>query len=492
MNLNLLRKMIEKILNNNIISYKKNKIDNYNNNTNDFKINESNYFNEKYSIEEIKYSLIKFSKRDISELESLRSSLALRNEELTSQILLDKIPGEKSPLRKSIEIKNNFVNNNGIKIKQYNNVEEEDYKLNEINANNANNINKGLDLNNNKIINIKTEEYYSSNDDSLYNKENEYNNNDTKKSINKNKKGKNVYEENKEDSKYMENKKILLKQNELFVQLLGGNGDNKNFRNKNIIISNLYEDLKNLTTNNESQAIQKNKKVNNKKPILSENRSLKNIKYKIINMRFKKNSIKKKSNIIPSFEKSFQNQFLFKALNNIKKNNFYMNPLKNKNLFNFRSKTKTNSKRNISKNKNSNKNNKIITKKNTINILHNLKKIIPILKRNKSVKSILEPTKFFATRTLNLNNNNYLINKKEKNTKFIFKNDIKKNIKYKKNIIPINNKKLNLNANLIIKNFKGNKNTKKAGKSRNQQTYIKINSKKTENNIIYLKEWNKI
>ena len=168
-----------------------------------------------------------------------------------------------------------------------------------------------------------------------------------------------------------------------------------------------------------------------------------------------------------------------------------MNPLKNKNLFNFRSKTKTNSKRNISKNKNSNKNNKIITKKNTINILHNLKKIIPILKRNKSVKSILEPTKFFATRTLNLNNNNYLINKKEKNTKFIFKNDIKKNIKYKKNIIPINNKKLNLNANLIIKNFKGNKNTKKAGKSRNQQTYIKINSKKTENNIIYLKEWNK-
>ena len=107
------------------------------------------------------------------------------------------------------------------------------------------------------------------------------------------KKNKNVYEENKEDIKYMENKKILLKQNELFVQFLGGNGDNKNFRNKNIIISNLYEDLKNLTTNNESQAIQKNKKVNNKKPILNENRSLKNIKYKIINMRFKKNSIKK-------------------------------------------------------------------------------------------------------------------------------------------------------------------------------------------------------
>ena len=481
----------------NISSYKIDDKKRYNNIC-EFESGESSSISVNYSIEElIKDNKLDLNEIDHSHLESIRLSLTFGNKEINPQILLDRMTGMKSSIRKSINQKNNNINKNYIESI----LNEKDYKMNAMNVINTN---KGLDIDNNKNIYIKAEDYYSEDDNSLNIKEYEYNNIDTDNSDSL-KKNHFCFEKMRENENYKENQKILKKQNELFIQLLNDNeneNNNHNIRKKQIIISNLNEDLNNLTEIDESK---EKKKLNNyrkkakykkkeSKIILGKNSSFKNIKNKKIHIPFNNHLTKNKSNKLSSYEKynknnkSLTNRNVINDTKNIILNNKKYNSNRNQRYYNnkkfmdIKYYTKVNSNKDNSKKGISLKNN-YNSKKNSVNEHHNLMKLIPILKRNESAKSIFEPNLFYNSNKIKIQQNIYSSRKKEKDyNKFIFKNGKINNNKYKNISIPKDKKKISLNQNYKNKNYVGNNIPKITEESKNKK--LNINNKKINNNVI--------
>ena len=232
------------IKNNMIISYNKIKNDLFKNCI-DYESNKNNSFSIEYSMEEMNSST-KIQKNDIekiniNDLESIRLSLTFGDKDSNPKILLNRIIGIKSPEKKQKKIKKN--NNNYFKklLKQ---------NENEINIINAVNTNKGFDnMDDNKNIYIDTEELYSAENYSLNNKEND-NIDSEKYSIKKdNNNNYNFNYEESENERKKEDTIIFKKQNELFIQLLDSYDINNKKNKRNVIISNLNEDLINLNNN---------------------------------------------------------------------------------------------------------------------------------------------------------------------------------------------------------------------------------------------------
>ena len=401
-------------------------------------------------------------------------------------------------------------------------LKDKEYEIKVINEINTN---KGIDFDNNKKIYIKTEEYFSEDDDSLDIKEYDSNKDSEKFSINNNQNIKNI--EKIEEKRYKENKKLLEKQNVLFVQILGGNDDNENNENnennknnengrkKKIIVSNLFGEIKNIETKNDSPKKQNYKKLEKKikynrnsiktkndiknkngNIMLIKNISLINIQNnKIKNIPVKKNLTKiKKQNKLPL---NIQiNQNIIKRNNN--NNNININNKKyglkyknqnftcgnnNKaikynehinNLNNYINQikkyyTKINTSK-ISTNKNNNN-----KKTYSVNEHNNLIKNIPLLNRNKSVKLCYGSNMPFY---MPKNGIEYK-NKKEK-----INNN---NNKYKKANIPIDRKKCIPNRNISKRMYTENNSTKNMKKNESNKFIFRSNRKPNDNdkNIIY-------
>jgi hypothetical protein len=340
-----------------------------------------------YSIEETLDSKnLNVNGIDINTLKSIRLSQTFESKELNSEILLDGMAGIKS-------------SNQNTKPDLFNNKKND--KINILKALYKENTENNKNINTEKNYNYKEEEI-------IYIKE--YENNDNNES-------ENYYKSNQESEKmnyevfvkYRENNKLLKQQNELFIELLDNNKDyNKyNKRNRNIIISNLNEDLNYFTVDQDAKTELKNNKdnINTKKF-----KSLKNFKNKVKNVSINKTSARnKKSKKYSINEKIYEykndnkrnNNKMFNKLVNINSNEMNknnINSLKMKNdLFYFNNKfikylnSNKESKNKLTKNENSYKYNikNNIKKKISINIINvgpNLKNKKYNLKRNKSVK----------------------------------------------------------------------------------------------------------
>lgn len=410
---------------------------------------EENYpFSKDYSLEEIdNKDILKYKKINIDKLESLRLSQTIDNTEPDPQILLDRMAGEKQPNILQ-NIRKNIIDYNFQKI-----LKENEYKINIIKTINTN---KGLDADNDKNIYKENNYFYPEEYEKNNIKDNQNNNNE-----------KLDYIENYEEltnQNYIKNKNLLRQQNELFVQLLNNNEDNTY---KKRMISNLNEDLNNITPNNKSQRWKKLKNDDKSKNAkqsknLSKYNSLKKLKNRIINKTINKittkniksnkcfinGKIKESNNYLKNNNKLAINHFVNKK-NNISTK--AMN-LKNKKLkkfchHNFNLKKKRN--KIYLTNENSFKKSKNI-KKNII--IENLLNVKPTLKRNKSVKSIFmtdktcDNSKTGCTKN-KIQNNNYqnesIMIKKE--NKFNNKN---KNISKENNYLFL---KKNLTKNIYNK-----------------------------------------
>ena len=425
-----------------------------------------------YSIEEIKITDNNGNNNNnniinVNKLESIRFSLIDDQSGFEPQILLDRMVGDKYlPTKGKIGQKNELnKNENKNKFDFQKNIKENEYKINMINAINTN---KGLDIvNDNNNFEENTIHYY---DKDIYVNEDE----DEDENENED-----DDEERLLKKKCREQKKILKKQNELFVQLLNNtDGDNDNCKKR--IISNLNKDLTTLTTNNESQTKKNDEKNNNKnnnkniqnQKYLNKNNSLKQLNNKIIkipiNFMNKSKKInkhhlsnrKKKENIIHSNN----NNIIGIKKNCLKLNNYnstkVMNINKSKlNIFN------NNFTKNFTKtyltSENLSRNRKNVKQKNLNENLINSK---TILMRNKSLKSIFLTDKnicdyYYNNKNKSLNqqikknNNNLTYNNYQSENKIIKKNNSSNN-KMKKIKNPKENNKYSLNKKLNKKIYK--------------------------------------
>jgi len=419
-----------------------------------------------YSIEETLDSKnLNINGIDINSFKSIRLSQTFGNKELNSQILLDGMAGIKSD--------------------DQNNKNENDKEKEEMNIIKAIYKDKEKDKSNNKII--KTEKINNNKgEEIIYIKE--YENNESE----------NLSQENEKMNyevfvKYRENNKLLKQQNELFIEILDGNKDNKKYnkKNRNIIVSNLNEDLNYYTINQDV----KTDIENNKDNITTQKfKSLKNFKNKeknvpinkisLRNKKSKKYSVNEKiyestNNNIRNNNKKF-NKFVNNNNNEINKTNNNSSKIKNldlsnrmlKYLFYYNTKFIKNlsnnkeSRNKFSQNKNNNKNNS--KKKGSINII-NLGPNINVkynLKRNKSVKSVFNKNNLSCNsskdykmikktikKVNSINNNN---KQKEIKTNEKDEKSNNKNIKIKN--IPTEFRKYCLNRNLSRKNIDNNNN----------------------------------
>ena len=405
------------IKNNMIISYNKIKNDLFKNCI-DYENNKNNSFSIEYSMEEMNSST-KMQKNDIekiniNDLESIRLSLTFGNKDSNPKILLNRIIGIKSPEKKQKKIKKN--NNNYFKklLKQ---------NENEINIINAVNTNKGFDnMDDNKNIYIDTEELYSAENYSLNNKEND-NIDSEKYSIKKdNNNNYNFNYEESENERKKEDTIIFKKQNELFIQLLDSYDINNKKNKRNVIISNLNEDLINLN-NNTKNSINIDDRTKGRK-----SNGIKNDTPKVQRNRDSEKKVQKIK------ADNLQENISFQNINRRNKVNI---PIK---------KILTNNKLN-----NLNTKNKIIIRRTSINNILNI--------QNKSVI------------------NKSYINKNVKNLKLKSNNSSMNSIrhKYTKNINTINDniiKKYKTKINLT----KENNNIKNKDKDKNIQSFNKYNN----------------
>ena len=241
-----------------------------------------------YSIEEtLDTKNLNVNGIDINTLKSIRLSQTFENEELNSEILLDGMAGIKST-------------NQNTKPDSFNNKNND--KINIFKALYKENIENNKNINNEKNYNYKGEEI-------IYIKE--YENNENNES-------ENYYRSNQENEKmnyevfvkYRENNKLLKQQNELFIELLDNNKDyNKyNERNRNIIISNLNEDLNYYTVDQNV----KTELGNNKDNIYLQKKFKNEIKIFSNNKKSMRKKISKKYSI---------NEKIYECINNNKRNN---------------------------------------------------------------------------------------------------------------------------------------------------------------------------
>ena len=219
-----------------------------------------------YSIEEtLETKNLNVNGIDLNALKSIRLSQTFGNEELNSQILLDGMAGIKPSNQKTKPDSLNNINDNEI------NIIKTLYKENT----------------NNKNINTKKNNNYKE-DEIIYIKE--YENNESENYRNSQENEKMNYED---FVKYRENNKLLKQQNELFIEILDSNKDNNKYnKNKrNIIISNLNEDLNYFTVDKDIKTeIENNKDIIN----IQKFKSFKNFKNKDKNFPINKISFKKK------------------------------------------------------------------------------------------------------------------------------------------------------------------------------------------------------
>ena len=464
----------------------------YNHDINGYNSNHSNYAKEKVMDLKIKKKMFN------NQFQSVRVNLVFGNKDNNSQISLDKTeeynfkPPNKNPKNLMYKKINCFEN----KLKQ--------------NENGFNIIysNKGLvfDENNNYF----KEEFHSYEcNDSIYINEN---NNSDKKDYDKGEEiydnGLNDLEELKKNIKYMENNKLLRKQNKLFIELLDSNQEDSqnNKKDRNIIISDLNINLNILTQYQVSK--EKNEKLENKK--IEKNKKKKNSvninQYKINNIKkpiYKPiNKLTKKSKKY-SFngdkkEKKKENNCSFKnkiltfnnsyfTINNsilkLKEKIMKYNLQNNSRFFNFLN--YSNNKINIKKIKNkyliknNSYNNKNAIKKNSINIAQSLninnlsrinnsynceyksiKKFINYYNSKKNQKKIInKDTTFNKNSKINMIFKNKILNagKKDLNNNFFekynrmtLKNNYSKIFSIKKNIIKNGNNMSNNNNYTIL------------------------------------------
>ena len=445
-----------------------------------------------------------FENIDVNNLESIRLSLILGSKDLNPQILLDRIKGIKRPEKNSKKKKS---------IKKIHYIRkmlvENEHEINVINAINSN---KGLEIdnNNNKNIMVESEEHNSEENYSLNIEE--YDKRDSEKFNIKNNYNNNY--EKSENEKRKEDEMLYKKQNELLVQLLDNNDSSHKNNKKNIIISNLYEDLNVVTDNTETKKTKSNGLKNDtpKKPKskiyekkyknikkenmalnLSKNDSFKNMNIKnMANMSsskyLTKNKLKNLKMLIQ--EKKVINKTFIN--NNFKKLSFQLKMHNSNSTFNSikhkftkhidkindniikKYKTKIYSSKEKDKNKekyiekecNNNYYKRINNshKKNSVNEHHNLLKLVQ-LKRNKSVRSTFASNKSYITIRNENKNISHHINNNSKNQNGM-------NIYKLKNNIPIDNKK---NKN-IIRNSNRNLSKRIYTESNNQNSLNPINS----------------
>ena len=457
-----------------------------------------------YSIEEtIDSKNLNANGIDINALKSIRLSQTLGSKELDSQILLDGMAGIKP---------SNQININNKKKDEINIIKD----LYKENTNNKN-------INTKKNINYKEEEI-------IYIKEYENNESD------------NYYGSSQESEKmnyevfikYRENNKLLKQQNELFIEMLDSNNNKYNKRNRNIIISNLNEDLNYFTVDQDAKTELKNNKdnINTKKF-----KSLKNFKNKVKNVSINKTSARnKKSKKYSINEKIYEykndnkrnNNKMFNKLVNINSNEMNknnINSLKMKNdLFYFNNKfikylnSNKESKNKLTKNENSYKYNikNNIKKKISINIINvgpNLKNKKYNLKRNKSVKSVFNKNNLsnnsskdykIIKKTVKNVDSTYNHKQKEKKTyedeksfnnknikikyipiefkKYCFNRNLNRKVDDNNNITYRNIKKYNINSINIEKSYDSHKNTlNNASITKNNSSYFSFKNKNNQN-----------
>ena len=498
------------IINNNIAPFNKNKnINDIYTNYIDYESSKSNNsisldYSTKEKDKENKEQNSNFENIDVNNLESIRLSLILGNKDLNPQILLDRIKGIKRPEKNSKKKKS---------IKKIHYIRkmlvENEHEINVINAINSN---KGLEIdnNNNKNIMVESEEHNSEENYSLNIEE--YDKRDSEKFNIKNNYNNNY--EKSENEKRKEDEMLYKKQNELLVQLLDNNDSSHKNNKKNIIISNLYEDLNVVTDNTKTKKTKSNGLKNDtpKKPKskiyekkyknikkenmalnLSKNDSFKNMNIKnMANMSsskyLTKNKLKNLKMLIQ--EKKVINKTFIN--NNFKKLSFQLKMHNSNSTFNSikhkftkhidkindniikKYKTKIYSSKEKDKNKekyiekecNNNYYKRINNshKKNSVNEHHNLLKLVQ-LKRNKSVRSTFASNKSYITIRNENKNISHHINNNSKNQNGM-------NIYKLKNNIPIDNKK---NKN-IIGNSNRNLSKRIYTESNNQNSLNPINS----------------
>ena len=498
------------IINNNIAPFNKNKnINDKYTNYIDYESSKSNNsisldYSTKEKDKENKEQNSNFENIDVNNLESIRLSLILGNKDLNPQILLDRIKGIKRPEKNSKKKKS---------IKKIHYIRkmlvENEHEINVINAINSN---KGLEIdnNNNKNIMVESEEHNSEENYSLNIEE--YDKRDSEKFNIKNNYNNNY--EKSENEKRKEDEMLYKKQNELLVQLLDNNDSSHKNNKKNIIISNLYEDLNVVTDNTKTKKTKSNGLKNDtpKKPKskiyekkyknikkenmalnLSKNDSFKNMNIKnMANMSsskyLTKNKLKNLKMLIQ--EKKVINKTFIN--NNFKKLSFQLKMHNSNSTFNSikhkftkhidkindniikKYKTKIYSSKEKDKNKekyiekecNNNYYKRINNshKKNSVNEHHNLLKLVQ-LKRNKSVRSTFASNKSYITIRNENKNISHPINNNSKNQNGM-------NIYKLKNNIPIDNKK---NKN-IIRNSNRNLSKRIYTESNNQNSLNPINS----------------
>jgi hypothetical protein len=254
----------------------------------------SNRSNSKnYSIEEtLETKNLNINGIDLNALKSIRLSQTFGNEELNSQILLDGMAGIKPSNQNTKPDSLNNINDNEI------NIIKALYKENT----------------NNKKINTKKNNNYKE-DEIIYIKE--YENNESENYRNSQENEKMNYED---FVKYRENNKLLKQQNELFIEILDSNKDNNKYnKNKrNIIISNLNEDLNYFTVDKDIKTeIENNKDIIN----IHKFKSFKNFKNKDKNFPINKISFRKKKSKKYSINEKIY-EFSNRRNNNKKLNKF--------------------------------------------------------------------------------------------------------------------------------------------------------------------------
>ena len=504
------------IINNNIVPFNKNK------NINDIYTNYIDYESSKsnnsisldYStiekIKENKELKSNFENIDVNNLESIRLSLTFGNKDLNPQILLDRIKGIKCP-EKKVKKKKSIKKIHYIRKM----LVEKEHEINVINAINSN---KGLEIDNNdnKNIMVESEEHDSEENDSLNIKE--YDKRDSEK-FNIKTNYNNNYEKT-ENEKRKEDEMLYKKQNELFVQLLDNNDSSHNNK-RNIIISNLYEDLNAVTDNTKTKKRKSNGLKNytpKKQKSKIYDKKYKNIKKENLALDLSKNNSFKNMNIKNRINKSLSKYLTKKKLknlnilqekrvinktfinNNFKKNSFKLKMYnsnstlnsikhkftkhidkindniikKNKTKIYYSKEKDINKEKYIGKESNNNYNNFVSNshKKNSVNEYHNLLKLVQ-LKRNKSVRSAFDSNKSYIKKR---NENKYINHHINNNSK----NQNGMNIYKLKNNIPIDNKK---NKNKI-RNSNRNLSKRIYTESNSQNSLNPINSFiKLKNNL---------
>ena len=537
------------IINNNIDPFNKNK------NIKDINTNYINYeLSKSKSSISLEYSTIEnnkgsevqntnFENINVNNLESIRLSLSFIKKDLNQQILLDRIRGIKSPEQ---EVKKKKLNKNVLYAKEM--LKDKEHEINVINAINSN---KGLEMDNNdnKNIVIESVENNSEESDSINIKE--YDKKDSEKFNIKNNYNNNY--EKIENEKRKEDEILYKKQNKLFVQILDDNDSSLENSKRNIIISNLYEDLNVVTDNiktkkeksnglkNDSQKKPKSK-ISEKKNIKKENMALtlhKNNSFKntnkknIINISSSKCMTKKKMNKLNTqtqaqekrvINKIFKNNSFkkFNLKSKINNSNSTFNSIRhvffkhidklNDNIITkYKTKIYISKEKDINKEKyigkeSNNKYNNIINnshKKNSVNEHHNIIKQVQLLQSNKSVRSTFASNKSSTTIR---NENKYINYHTNNNSKNKNKNGM--NIDKLKNVIPIynkknNNKSRNSNRNLRKRICKENNSQNslnnpvnsfiKRNINSNKKLISQMNNKKIKLNINQiLNECNKI